>query len=88
MRDGRGGGGITHGQLPETWLFEETSLKNWNVDHFDKLLNFSRKHKTGEMTIKHFLNIAIGFSSTTSGKKGGKEGRKETTIRAQYHRNI
>lgn len=37
------------------------------------------------MTIKHFLKIAIVFSSTTS---EWMEERKETTIRTQYNRNI
>lgn len=37
------------------------------------------------MTIKHFLKIAIVFSSTTS---KWMEERKETKIRTQYNRNI
>lgn len=38
------------------------------------------------MTIKHFLKIAIAFSSTTSEKR--REGRKQIIIREEYHRNI
>lgn len=65
-------------QLQEKWLFLETSLNNGSSKNVHKLLNFSRKNKTSEITTKHVLKIAIPSSSIMYTVKALKSHRRKS----------